>query len=176
MHIVCAQTKAKRHVNQEDYCDMDLWNHLSITAKYWQVPAQDSQNIQHSYSLSLPMMKQSWGCFWPPLFWDFLSFLSQLMAKSCIQTIWLQRNSNMLSAFGAGTPVWGWRRRGTWFRSTKCKYCRHCTELKVHTSILCLQNWREVFCMLKFTVVEGLFHQFTQVPSPKQYGARVKEN
>lgn len=37
-------------------------------------------------------------------------------------------------------------------------------------------NLKEVFCMLEFAAVAGPFHQFTQVPSPKQYGARVKEN
>lgn len=104
--IVCAQTKAKRHVNQEKYRVVDLGNHMDITAKHWQVAAQVSQNIQHLYSLSLPVMKQSWGCFWPPLFQDFLSFLTQLMAKPCVPTMWLQRNSNILTAVGAVTPVW----------------------------------------------------------------------
>lgn len=103
MHIVCVQTKAKRCVNQEEYCVMDLGNHMNVSAKHWQVAAQDYQNIQHSYPLTLPMMKQSQGCFWPLLFWDFLSCLSQLMSKPCLQTMWLQR---MLSAFAAGAPLW----------------------------------------------------------------------
>lgn len=68
------------------------------------------------------------------------------------------------------TRLRGWRKSGAWFRSTICEYYKHCPEPQARTRIPSLPNWREVFCMLKLADVEGLF------PSPKQYGARVKEN
>lgn len=59
MHVVCAQTKAKKLVNQEEYCVVDLGNHMNITGEHCQVAAHACQNIWHLYSLILAVMKKS---------------------------------------------------------------------------------------------------------------------
>lgn len=56
----------------KEYCVMDLGKHMNITAEHCQAAAQDCQNIWHLYSWILSVMKQSWRCFWLPLFCECL--------------------------------------------------------------------------------------------------------
>lgn len=156
MRTVFAQTKTRRYVNQ-DYSIMDLGNHMNIAAKHWQVAAQEFQNIQHSYSLPLPVMKQSRRCFWLPLFWDFQSFLSHLMAKPWVQTMWLQRNVNMLSAFGAETSIWEAKGKVAFdSKAQNANITNIARNCKFTPGYHVYKTKEKNFCMLKFAVVEGL--------------------
>lgn len=136
MDVVYAQTKAKRLVNKEKYCVMDLGNHMNITVEHCQVVAQGCQNIWHLYSLILSVMKQSWRCYWQPLFCDFLSFPAASKSLSTNHTT----AKKFKYALSIWCSLWGWRKNWHLIQKHKFKHCKYFTELQVHTKIPCLQK------------------------------------
>lgn len=123
MHVVGAQTKAKRLVNQEECGVLDLGNHMNITAKHCQVAAQDCQNIWHSHSLifvsdeNIMKVLLTTSVLWLSLF----SFLAD--SKSLYTNHTTAKKSKY--AFNIWCSLRGWEKNGTWFRNTKFKYYKH---------------------------------------------------
>lgn len=160
-------------LTKREYCVIDVGNNMNITAKHWQIATQHSQNTCHLYSFTLPVMKQSRGCFWQPVFCFFsvLSFPTGSWTQHTIH-ITTKKFSCAFNSWCWCASLDGWKQVAIYSEAHRCKCYKHCMDCKVHTRTRCLQKKREVFCKLNFPVVEGLspFHTNKQCPLPSNMG------